>query len=535
VRTIKRSELDEILKKHRAWVKSDGKKGERADFSRAELSGADLSGAYLSGAYLSGAYLENADLRNADLSRANLSYAGLKDADLSLANLKDADLSLANLSRANLNLADLTNADLSDANLSDANLKDADLSLANLSRANLNLADLTNADLSDANLSHAELRSADLIGANLRDADFSLAILSDGILSGAKLSYTKLFFTNLQKVIFRGATLSKVSLQGADLTEADLTAIHIDRETAAQIPDVLREKYEGSWVFLKDESVIKRSIEFPPEYHQAGISILNEFGSVLRTKYPDTKAKIRIEQDGLKVTMIIDPVGGSREVIEKELDKYGLVIKGQMTPEEYAPNNPLLVIELKSELRNAHYRIETQRDMLQLKEKEHDGRIQTLEQSNQSLKEEVQWLRHIVGTAIQTPHNINIKALGGNVGNDKITINNTKGDVAFAKDKGFVTANKTTIQKSGSSKDVDFQSIPDDIRAEFEALHERLTGIANLSEADVQEIKSLLASIEKKKPVMRHKIVEISRKVVVGAAGSGLWTGIFEFARLLLP
>ncbi len=221
---IIKEQLDEILKKHKAWVESDKKEGKMANLSYVNLVGANLNWANLSGADFSGSDLRCADLRSADLS--------------------DAEFRDANLCRAELS----------------ANFSGADLTGATLSRANL----------SDANLSDANLIRTEFFHANLRRADFS------------------------------GATLSKVKLRGADLTNADLTAIHIDRETAAQIPDVLRERYEGSWIFLKDNSVIKRSINLY-EYSEAGKSIL-------------------------KVTIIINTAESDREFIEETLDDYGLII-----------------------------------------------------------------------------------------------------------------------------------------------------------------------------------------------------------------
>ena len=120
---MEKGKLDEILKKHAAWLNyKDG--GERADLScaylsDANLSDADLSCAYLRGADLRGAYLSRADLRGADLSGANLS-----DANLSGANLSDANLSCAYLRGADLRGADLSRADLRGADLSGANLDD---------------------------------------------------------------------------------------------------------------------------------------------------------------------------------------------------------------------------------------------------------------------------------------------------------------------------------------------------------------------------------------------------------------------------
>lgn len=197
--------------------------------------------------------------------------------------------------RANLSYLNLVSANLNWANLSGADFSGSDLRCADLTRANL-----SDAEFRDANLCRAYLSGANLSGANLSDAKLIGADLSDADLSDANLIRTEFFHANLRRAYFNGATLSKVKLRGADLTNAVLTAIHIDRETAAQIPDVLRERYEDSWIFLKDNSVIKRSINLY-EYSEAGKSIL-------------------------KVTIIINTAESDREFIEETLDDYGLII-----------------------------------------------------------------------------------------------------------------------------------------------------------------------------------------------------------------
>lgn len=93
-------QLEKILDKHAKWLKTEGKKGERAD-----LSGAILSDAILCGANLNGANLRGANLRDANLRGANLCDADLRDADLRGADLRDADLSDADLRDANLDLS----------------------------------------------------------------------------------------------------------------------------------------------------------------------------------------------------------------------------------------------------------------------------------------------------------------------------------------------------------------------------------------------------------------------------------------------
>lgn len=73
-------QLEKILDKHAKWLKTEGKKGERADLSGAILSDAILCGANLNGANLRGANLCDADLRDAnlDLSAFPLWCGGLE-------------------------------------------------------------------------------------------------------------------------------------------------------------------------------------------------------------------------------------------------------------------------------------------------------------------------------------------------------------------------------------------------------------------------------------------------------------------------
>ena len=125
-RSISKSELNEILKKHALWLIGD------PNGSKANLYGADLSGANLYGANLRLANLYEANLSGADLSFANLYEADLSEADLRRANLYGADLSGANLREANLYGADLYEANLYEADLSGADLYGADLCGAKL-------------------------------------------------------------------------------------------------------------------------------------------------------------------------------------------------------------------------------------------------------------------------------------------------------------------------------------------------------------------------------------------------------------------
>jgi len=241
---------------------------------------------------------------------------------------------------------------------------------------------------------------ADLRRSNLRDGNLRDTVLCEADITGANLSYAlregwKIDGIKCDYVYF--------DYEGKDRTPKDRDFKQGEFETLYK------------WRPLNDfERLIERSIEFPEEYFEAGKSLLSHFGSILRKKDPDTKATVQIKQDGLKVTMTIDPADGKREVIEKTLNDYGLVITGKMTPEEYAGNNPLMLIELKSQLNIAQVQIENQKLLIGYQDREikkQDVKIETL--------------LSIVGNAVQTPHHIHInnQASGGNMGDHTINAN----------------------------------------------------------------------------------------------------------------
>lgn len=122
---------------------------------------------------------------------------------------------------------------------------------------------------------------------------------------------------------------------------------------------------ESDPLIIENDIVIDRCIEFPSEYYQAGLNILNYFGTYLREQYPDEDAKVKIEQNGQIVRLIIETSDGEKEIIEKALEEYQLIVTGQKKPEEITRNQKL-ILELNSELRIAKYRIETQQDIIQV-------------------------------------------------------------------------------------------------------------------------------------------------------------------------
>jgi hypothetical protein len=113
------------------------------------------------------------------------------------------------------------------------------------------------------------------------------------------------------------------------------------------------------------KATLSRSIEFPPEYHQAGVGILNFFGTYLREKYPNEEAKVTIEQDGLIVRLIVETKDGKLKTVEQALNEYKKIITGEVSPESFTKDQHL-ILAIKTELRVANIHIETQRDIIRM-------------------------------------------------------------------------------------------------------------------------------------------------------------------------
>lgn len=112
------------------------------------------------------------------------------------------------------------------------------------------------------------------------------------------------------------------------------------------------------------------------------------------------KVKVNIEQEDLMVRMIIKTDEGNIEKIEKTLEEYGLVIKGEMPINEFI-SDPYQVAEFKHQLRIAHVQLESQKDLLALTKNMHEQRIFNLE-------EEVNYLRSCIAKGLKLPDNKDI-------------------------------------------------------------------------------------------------------------------------------
>lgn len=441
-------DLARILKNHKQWLRSDGKEGTRADLIKTDLSGTDLSEANLMLAELSGSQLSGSNLLLVDLSQANLS-----DADLSGADLSGADLLLTNFERADLSRADLSVVDLSGATLSHARLAGAILIQADLSGATLKGADLSGADLSGANLS-----SADLAGANL-----SQARLPKANLQGANLTGANLLLANTYAAEFKGADLTRLTVDSLTMTQFSPDLIHRFQRTF----QVINLDYSSQFSLL-------RQMDFPPAYQLAGLSFLNYFSAFLVQKFPEENIKVRIEMRAQTVTLILEtPNEAAKNKTEEFLEIFGLVIQGKLIPEALS-DNPLEIERLKQLFRHSENILKGEHRALQ---SESDAGS-----SEPAL--DIGWLRDYVGGRFQHMEHIESRTLGPG---------DLRGNVAayasgFRKFMGFI---KTLMGQH------------EEIRPELTVLFEKLS-LESPRGTDIGKVKKSLSAIKSKSP-KRHK------------------------------
>nr|WP_320189862.1 hypothetical protein [uncultured Desulfobacter sp.] len=76
--------------------------------------------------------------------------------------------------------------------------------------------------------------------------------------------------------------------------------------------------------------------------------------------------------------MIIEAEDGQKEIIEKELEKYGLVVTGAISPENYCQNS-LEAMALKQKLELAALEVKHTKELMYTERKQYENRISTLE------------------------------------------------------------------------------------------------------------------------------------------------------------
>jgi len=124
---------------------------------------------------------------------------------------------------------------------------------------------------------------------------------------------------------------------------------------------------------------ITKSIEFDEDAYQAGVSILGYFSTVVKQKYPNTKVRVKIEQEGNTVRLIVETPEGNRELIEKTLEDYGLVVVGEMHPAELLPDK-IHEMQLRHKLDLAVMEVSHTKELLAFAQESHQKEISLLKE-----------------------------------------------------------------------------------------------------------------------------------------------------------
>ncbi|NQZ10136.1 MAG: hypothetical protein HRT35_23550 [Algicola sp.] len=144
-------------------------------------------------------------------------------------------------------------------------------------------------------------------------------------------------------------------------------------------------------------AAINKTIEFPPEYRHAGITILSNFSSLVRDKYKDSNVKVSIQQEKDKVILIIESDEGVLERIEETLQTYGLVLSGK-APVEDLTNDPFKIAELNQQIRIAQMQLENQKELLAIEQRHN----RQLEDKNMSIKSQYKEMIGIFNDSIKS-------------------------------------------------------------------------------------------------------------------------------------
>lgn len=145
---------------------------------------------------------------------------------------------------------------------------------------------------------------------------------------------------------------------------------------------------------------LTKSITFEAHQASAGLSILSYFNDFLHQKYSGLEAKISIEQDGNKVTLIVQTASGDVEKVEKSLHEFGLVVIGEKSPSDVLESN-LDVERLQMKLEMAAMELKHNQKLLQLYQNESSDYKSRLI----SLEAQISDMQHVICTSLTRSQN----------------------------------------------------------------------------------------------------------------------------------
>ncbi|MBV1843521.1 hypothetical protein [Photobacterium ganghwense] len=250
---------------------------------------------------------------------------------------------------------------------------------------------------------------------------------------------------------------------------------------------------------------IERVLEFTPENYQAGVGILSYFGEILKQKYPDIDAKVRIEQDDCLVRMTIDTPDGNQEIIEEAFDTYTQVVIKEKEPEELL-DNKIQISELKMQLSMIETQLEHKKELLILADERYKNDVV-------ATRNEVEFLRQCLSKQMQLTHGSQV-LIGKQIEKEE--------KITLAQLSCFDNTIQTLVeQSSGNQKLVDALS-------QIQYLLDN-----GVSDKDEQASKAALEIIQEESPSTYSQLSELLKNSMYGVSGNIIFTWMTELSKVL--
>ena len=290
------------------------------------------------------------------------------------------------------------------------------------------------------------------------------------------------------------------------------------REPKAEKPH--QENTSFSETGEENEQKVIRSIEFPPEYWEAGTSILTYFSRILRVKYPNQNIVVKIEQEDLTLTMVINTPTRQREKIEKTLDEYVMVVTERLQAEIFL-EDPLEVMALKNKLEIAKLELKQTRQLLSYTQNNSQNRIESLEAQVKQLyciiEREFQSKKAVLGV---------IRDMNKPKSNS-YNFNNPKFGGGFATEGG--------LQVGGTLLDISSESANlSEVATEIEELLQQLKTEGITVEEAQQQVAKDLAKQAENNPTVMGKLVQWGKSLADTASTTIVNEGVKTVLKLSL-
>ncbi|HBC3487059.1 cell division protein FtsZ [Vibrio parahaemolyticus] len=133
---------------------------------------------------------------------------------------------------------------------------------------------------------------------------------------------------------------------------------------------------------------LSKSITFEAHQASAGLSILSYFNEFLHQQYAGIEAKIKIEQVGNNVILVVETLFGEVQRIEKSLHDFGLLVVKKIQPENVLQSS-LDVDRFKMKLEMSEMELRHTQNMLHLYQSENENyksRVLSLEHQMENLQ-----------------------------------------------------------------------------------------------------------------------------------------------------